>query len=251
MLKFKSHKIIFVMILILLVFSFITLISTGCNAKKLFSVSFYVDGEYVEMQETDSYVSYPKSITFHGNVLDGWYVDKNYFNKFNFSNQITENISLYARSLSYIEAIKHLIVLDGENVTSNEVGVNGSDGSAISMMGGTGINKATGYLLNFNNYIYVLENNRIDNYYNYVFIWNLESGIGSMTISNKKSYQTKFSTSFNLSYEIGIKSISDSIFYNTQNASDFVYQDGIVKTKKAIQSYIDNLDILLAQNYTI
>lgn len=245
MLKFKNIKNI-LLILPLFLFSIISMY--GCNEQK-FNISFYLDGAYLETQETSDYVNYPNFFVAEGNVIDGWYLDVNYSEKFHFSNKIMEDISLYARSLTYVEAFSKLVNQSGEEVSDHEVGVSNAGGLAIKLLGGTGVIKTNGYLINYNNSIYILEHNRVDKYNHYVFIWDLKTGQGSITIAEIDTYRVKFMASFNLSYEMDIKSIEDTIFYDTQVSTDYIYKNGIVKTKKAIQEYLTQLDELIRINF--
>ena len=247
--RFKSLKNILIVFLLSI---FSMAFFSGCNEEEKYNVSFYIDDTYIETQETGDYVNYPNFSSNYGSVVDGWYIDDDFSEKFDFSSKITSDLSLYAKSLTYIEAFEQLVNENGEQVTASEVGLSGADGLAIELLGGgTGVNKTSGYLLYFKNAVYIIEVNRVDKYYHYAFIWNLETGIGSLTISEKELYRTKFITSFILNYEMNIKSIADSALYNTQVASDFIYQDGVAKTKKAMQAYLDQLDDLIMGNFII
>ncbi|MBR5144499.1 MAG: trypsin-like peptidase domain-containing protein [Clostridia bacterium] len=90
----------YIALIILCIIGCLMLISCGNNKKETYKVSFYhEDGtlyERVEVTEGDT-VSMPKDPYKTNHVFLGWYSSKVYGQKYDFSQKVTGNLSLYAR----------------------------------------------------------------------------------------------------------------------------------------------------------
>ena len=88
----KIKKIIFNILLFAIIF-----ILVGCNFT-FYTITFESNGgTKVESKQTVGYVARPTDPTKEGFEFAGWYLDSELTNEFNFKNQISENITLYAK----------------------------------------------------------------------------------------------------------------------------------------------------------
>ena len=89
--------------------------------KKKYTVSFMLEGENIPNQEVefDSQAKEPTIEAKEGLEFDGWYTDKEFKNKFNFSDPIKNDLSLYARWNKKKYTVS--FVLEGKDIPSQEV----------------------------------------------------------------------------------------------------------------------------------
>ena len=92
--------------------------------KKKYTVSFMIEGENIPNQEVefDSQAKEPTIEAKEGLEFDGWYTDKEFNNKFNFSDPIKNELSLYARWNKKKYTVS--FVLEGKDIPSQEVEFN-------------------------------------------------------------------------------------------------------------------------------
>ena len=92
--------------------------------KKKYTVSFMLEGENIPNQEVefDSQAKEPTIEAKEGLEFDGWYTDKEFNNKFNFSDPIKNELSLYARWNKKKYTVS--FVLEGKDIPSQEVEFN-------------------------------------------------------------------------------------------------------------------------------
>ena len=92
--------------------------------KKKYTVSFVLKGKDIPSQkvEFDLHATEPRVETKEGFKFDGWYTDKEFKNKFNFSDPIKNDLSLYARWNKKKYNVS--FVLEGKDIPSQEVEFN-------------------------------------------------------------------------------------------------------------------------------
>lgn len=232
--------------------------SEGKTDRK-YTAEFYIDGNYVGKQSIDgaddsNYVIEPNfgNLEKTKDVFDGWYTSRQFTEKIDFSSKITESLSLYARNLTYYDALSVAVKTNGVNVTSSEVQVTGTDGKAIKMNGSTGSNRSVAYLdlPTGDNILSVYESNKKNTNYWYLFTWQLNTGNGSYYVCDT-NMMIYFRATFNKYYEFNTSASDSDITDYKNNNWGYNTNTGLNELKNVITNTSREIDSIIAKYYKV
>lgn len=233
--------------------------SDESDSNSHYNVEFYIDGnkagnQPVSEAAANSYVIKPNFgvLERSKDVFDGWYIDRQFTQKFNFSNRITSDLNLYARNLTYYDALKILVGNEGKSVTSSQVEITGTDGKAIKINGCTGDNHGDAYLdlATADGSLAVYESNKKNTNYWYLFVWQLDTGNGSYYVCDT-SMMIYFRATFNKEYEFNLSVNDNDITEYKNNNWGYNTNTGLMGLKSTITNISRSIDSLIVKNYVV